>query len=96
MILHSVHTSPSQSLALQQCLALLNDADSLILLEDGVFACHAKHAWYSALEALSEQGRLMVLRPDLEARGIKNKIGKSCSYTDFVSLTLAHKSLIAW
>ena len=96
MILHTVNSSPFQSLALQQCLLLLSSVDTLLLLEDGVLASHGAHPCYSALEALAEQGRLMVLSPDLEARGIINKIGKTCSYIDFVNLTATHTSLIPW
>ena len=38
----------------------------------------------------------MVLEADLEARGIENNIGKTCSYLDFVNLVIEHKSQMAW
>lgn len=95
-ILHTVHSSPFQTFALQQCLALLAEKDCLLLIEDAVVATHGQHSQYNELIQLSEQGRLMVLSPDLDARGIDNKIGKKCSYTDFVDLVANHQSQMAW
>ena len=95
-ILHTVNSSPLQTLALQQCLTLLGDHDSLLLIEDGVIATHALHPYLETLQQLASQGRLMVLGPDLQARGIDNEIGKKCSYADFVNLVINHKSQMTW
>ena len=95
-ILHTVNTSPFQTFTLQQCLTLISNQDSLLLIEDAVIAAQAKHPLFAELNALAEQGRLMVLSADLQARGIDNVIGKKCSYTDFVGLIVAHKSQMAW
>ena len=96
MILHTVKTSPFQTFALVDCIKLMAEEDSLLLIEDAVIASQAQHASYNALKLLSEQGRLMVLTADLEARGIKNNIGKTCSYLDFVDLVIEHKSQLSW
>jgi len=95
-ILHTVNTSPFQTLALAQCLSLINEKDCLLLIEDAVVATHAKHPSLDKLEQLSQQGRLWVLSSDLLARGIDNNIGKKCSYADFVSLTIEYKSQMVW
>lgn len=95
-ILHTVNSSPFQTFALQQCLALLHENDSLLLIEDAVIATHGQHSLFSELEVLSQQGRLMVLVPDLEARAIDNEIAKKCSYADFVTLVASHQSQMAW
>ncbi len=95
-ILHTVNSSPFQTFALQQCLELLNNEDTLLLIEDAVIASHGKHLLYDELALLAEQGRLMVLTPDLEARAIENKIGKQCSYSDFVDLVASNQSQMAW
>ena len=95
-ILHTVNTSPFQTHALQQCLTLLNSDDTLLLIEDAVIASHGKHPLLAALTELSLQGRLQVLAPDLEARGITSTIGKQCSYSDFVELAAEHTSQLAW
>ncbi|PKF60309.1 sulfurtransferase complex subunit TusB [Psychromonas sp. psych-6C06] len=95
-ILHTINTSPFQTHALQQCLSLFSEQDSLLLIEDAVIAVQAKHSLFAQLQRIDQAGRLMVLTSDLEARGIENKIGKSCSYTDFVDLIVSHNSQMAW
>lgn len=95
-ILHTVNTSPFQTHALQQCLSLLNEQDSLLLIEDAVIATQAKHSLLTELTELAQQGRLKVLTSDLQARGIDNLIGRKCSYTDFVTLVTEHSSQVAW
>lgn len=96
MILHTVKTSPFQTSAIANCLDLLGESDSLLLIEDAVIASQAPHPLYPQLQQLAEQGRLLVLQSDLQARGIKNKIGKTCSYLDFVNLVIAHNSQMSW
>lgn len=95
-ILHTVNTSPFQTFALQQCLILLNENDDLLLIEDAVIASQAKHSLFTQLSELAKQGHLLVLSPDLVARGIKNSIGEQSSYNDFVDLVAKHKSQMAW
>ena len=96
MLLHTVKTSPFQTLALANCLDLLSENDTLLLIEDAVLASQAVHPLYPQLQQLAEQGRLLVLESDLAARAIKNKIGKTCSYLDFVNLVIAHHSQMSW
>lgn len=96
MILHTVKTSPFQTLAIVDCLKLIAEEDTLLLMEDAVIASQARHQTFPELELLHKQGRLMVLEADLEARGIRNDIGKTCSYADFVELVRVHQSLLAW
>jgi tRNA 2-thiouridine synthesizing protein B len=95
-ILHTVNTSHFQTHALQQCLSLLNTEDCLLLIEDAVIASQVKHALFSELNVLAQQGRLKVLTSDLQARGIDNLIGKKCNYSDFVQLVAEHQSQMAW
>ena len=96
MILHTVKTSPLQTFALADCVKLMAKEDTLLLIEDAVIASQAQHSCYKSLKILSDEGRLMVLKADLDARGLENAIGKSCSYLDFVNLVIAHKSQLAW
>jgi len=96
MILHTVKTSPFQTSAIADCIKLMSDEDTLLLIEDAVIASQVKHALTADLTRLSEQGRLMVLSEDLNARGLKNKLGKACHYADFVELVIQHKSQMAW
>lgn len=96
MILHTVKSSPFQTFAIVDCLKIMAEEDTLLLIEDAVIASQAPHSCYAELKLLSEQGRLIVLDADLEARAIKNSIGKACSYADFVELVIEHKSQLAW
>ena len=96
MILHTVKTSPLQTFALVDCVNLIAENDTLLLIEDAVIASQAQHSCSAELKLLSEQGRLKVLVADLEARGIENSIGESCNYLDFVNLVIKHKSQLAW
>ena len=95
-ILHTVNSSPFQTFSLQQCLAVLCEKDTLLLIEDGVIASKVVCVNTPLLQQLAEEGRLMVLEPDSKARAINKFIGKSCSYADFVSLVCNHQSQIAW
>ncbi|WP_354623249.1 sulfurtransferase complex subunit TusB [Psychromonas sp. MME2] len=96
MILHTVNKSPFASFAIGDCLELLSDNDSLLLIEDAVIATAADHHYFAELDKLSEQGRLFVLAADLDARGICNKIAKQCCYAEFVELAATHQSQLAW
>lgn len=83
-------------MAVANCLELISENDTLLLIEDAVIATHAQHAYINELTKLSEQGRLMVLEADLDGRGITNKIGKKCTYLEFVDLVASHASQLAW
>jgi tRNA 2-thiouridine synthesizing protein B len=96
MILHTLNTSPLQTLALKNCLELLTDSDILLLIEDAVIASHALHDSFPQLQQLAIENRLFVLKDDLVARGINNKIGEKLNYDDFVNLVIRCKSQIAW
>jgi tRNA 2-thiouridine synthesizing protein B len=96
MILHTVKTSPFQTLAINHCLKLLSEHDSLLLMEDAVVASQAPHALFEQLSLLAQQNRLFILQADLDARGVTNSIGQGCDYLQFVNLVIEHKSQLAW
>jgi tRNA 2-thiouridine synthesizing protein B len=96
MILHTVKTSPFQTLAINNCLNLLSEQDSLLLIEDAVIASHADHGHFAQLKLLAQKNRLFVIQADLDARGVTNLIGHSCDYVQFVNLVIQHKSQLAW
>jgi len=96
MILHTVRTSPFQTLALKNCLNILTEEDTLLLIEDAVISSCCQHDLYPQLKLLAEQGRLMVLEADLDARGLENNSAENCSYSDFVNLVITHKSQMSW
>lgn len=95
-ILHTVNTSPLQTHALQQCLNLVAEGDSLLLIEDAVIGAHATHSLLPQLKQLAAQQRLFVAKNDLAARGIENIIGTQCDTAQFVALVVQHQSQMAW
>ncbi len=68
--------------ALQSCLGVAADDDSVLLIEDGVYG------------AAGDVARpLLVLASDVEARGLKERITKTAepvSYVEFVALVESH------
>lgn len=96
MILHTFNKSPSHSpTLLQTCLLALAPGDSLLFIEDGV---------YAALDArmranIPPNVPLFLLSEDLAARGISARIAPEFSrvdYQGFVRLCLQHAKVINW
>ncbi len=73
MTLHIVNRSPFQHSALRECLEVMQDADTLLLIEDGTYAASKSFDRESKLERIIANGRAYALREDLRARGIENQ-----------------------
>ena len=74
--------------ALQSCLDVASDDDSVLLIEDGVY-CATGNVTKS----------LLVLATDVEARGLKQRIAntaESINYDKFVALVETHKPIVTW
>ena len=74
--------------ALQSCLDVAAEDDSVLLIEDGV---------YGATGNVTRS--LFVLAPDAEARGLKERIPNTAepvSYDKFVTLVETHKPIVTW
>ena len=74
--------------ALQSCLDVVADDDSILLIEDGV---------YGATGDVTKS--LLVLASDVEARGLKDRISntaESINYDKFVALVETHKPIVTW
>lgn len=90
MILHILAQSPFQGPALQQCSALCQDSDRLLLIEDGIYAL-------TNVESLPECAGIYALAADLQARGVKAPTGvEVVDYTGFVRLTSASEKSLSW
>ncbi len=92
--LHTVNQPPSND-ALASCLACLNPGDSLLLLEDGVYAACEPYA-----AALRNSGcALYLLEADADARGIVGRVDpaiKAVDYRGFVELAVACDRVQSW
>ena len=72
MILHTINKSPSQQQIYQHCIAHMESSDSLLLIEDGVYAL-SDPASIGILTHLSDENRLYALEPDIVARGLEDR-----------------------
>jgi tRNA 2-thiouridine synthesizing protein B len=93
--LHIVNKSCHSNQALQRCLSLSASGDSILLIEDGVYAAHDSDAtllskvpginWYA-------------LDSDLAARGVTQVSGKieQVDYMGFVELVCKCRNSVSW
>lgn len=94
-MLHIVNKSPLGSSALDQCLRLCGSDDTLLLIEDGV---------YAATKALAEPllrsaATVRVLREDVDARGLGPHLDarfEQVDYAGFVQLCCDHTPVQSW
>ena len=94
MILHIVNKSPYQHQALQQCLAMLSESDSVLLIEDAVLLFSNPNHHYD----LPGTDRLYTLQTDCEARGVlpAPNTATLTDFNGFVDLVVSHDKSISW
>ena len=76
--------------ALASCLDIAGAADTVLLIEDGVYGATRTHDW---------NGHLAALEPDLRARGLLNRLAPGITVVDdagFVDLVVAHQPIVTW
>lgn len=95
-ILHLVNKSPYERNSLDTCVGYVKDGDTILLIEDGV---------YAAMKGGAAAGKLSgkdvaVLGSDLAARGIsQDKLVDGVTlvdYAGFVDLTVAKDKVQSW
>ena len=90
MVLHLIQRSPFASTALADCLKIIDKEDSILFMQDGVYALN-----HESLEIITNT--YYCLQDDTIARGLKHDCaGKFVSYQNFVSLCTQHKKVISW
>lgn len=98
-MLHIVNKSPGQAHALRSCLRIAQDGETLLLIEDGVYAATAAGAMACGLDQALKRLKVYVLLPDLEARGIAaRRIDgvEPVDYPGFVDLVAGHPTQQSW
>jgi tRNA 2-thiouridine synthesizing protein B len=98
-MLHIINKSPLEKNTLDTCLGVAQDGGIILLIEDAVYAATSGNAF--AAKLLEAQGRLRicVLAPDLEARGMADRLIEgvtSIDYGGFVDLAAEHKNCQSW
>ena len=97
-MLHIINKSPLTSNTLDSCLNTAAGGD-ILLIEDAVYAATSGNACEEKLRAAMGRFRISVLRPDLEARGLADRIVEGVSpvdYAGFVDLAANNKTCQSW
>lgn len=97
-MLHIINKSPMTSVALESCLNSATGGD-ILLIEDGVYAATRGCAAEANVLAAMGKFKVHVLLPDLEARGLGDRIIEgvlSVDYAGFVDLTANNKNCQSW
>lgn len=97
-MLHIINRSPLSDIALDSCLNTAAGGD-ILLIEDAVYAATAGNAYEGKLRAAMGQFNISVLRPDMDARGLSDRLIEGANFVDyagFVELVAANKTCQSW
>lgn len=97
-MLHIVNKSPQDRNSLDTCLATAQDG-ALLLIEDGVYAATNGNAATGKLKQAMGQLKVYALKPDLEARGMADRVLDGVNLVDyggFVDLVTEHATCQSW
>lgn len=97
-MLHIVNKSPMDSSTLESCLNTANGGD-LLLIEDAVYAATTGNAFADRLQGAMGRFRIHVLQPDLDARGMGDRLMPGVTavdYTGFVGLVVNNQNCQSW
>ncbi|MBI5891094.1 MAG: sulfurtransferase complex subunit TusB [Nitrosomonadales bacterium] len=97
-MLHIINQSPLNSSTLDTCLNTASGGD-ILLIEDAVYAATKGNAAEAKLRAANGKFKVHVLMPDLEARGLGDRMMDGISAVDyggFVELVANSKNCQSW
>jgi tRNA 2-thiouridine synthesizing protein B len=97
-MLNIINKSPLSSVTLDTCLNTATGGD-ILLIEDAVYAATKGNAAEAKLKAAMGKFKIYVLMPDLEARGLGDRLIEGVSpvdYGGFVDLTSNNKTCQSW
>jgi tRNA 2-thiouridine synthesizing protein B len=99
-ILHTVNKSPFERNSLESCLKFANQGDTLLLIEDGVYAAVKNTSAEAQLKTALDKQSICVLGPDLAARGFSaDRViegVKVVDYAGFVDLAAENDKVQSW
>lgn len=100
MMLHTVNKSPFEKDSLATCLRLAKPASDILLIEDAVYAALTGTRMETEVKHALRKFSIYALKPDLEARGLKNKDLiegiKLTDYCGFVDLAVNNDKTQTW
>jgi len=97
-MLHIVNKSPLERNALDACLRVAQGG-AVLLIEDAVYAATKGNAAAAKLGTAMSQLKIYALAPDLEARGMQDRVMEGVTTVDyggFVDLVAEHKNCQSW
>ncbi|MBI1173781.1 MAG: sulfurtransferase complex subunit TusB [Sideroxydans sp.] len=97
-MLHIVNKSPLTNGAFDSCLRVATGGD-ILLIEDAVYAATSGSAMEDKMREAMKRFTVHVLQPDLEARGMADRLldgVSSVDYGGFVELVAQSKNCQSW
>ncbi|MBI5005902.1 MAG: sulfurtransferase complex subunit TusB [Nitrosomonadales bacterium] len=97
-MLHIINQSPLNSSTLDSCLNTATGGE-ILLIEDAVYAATRGNAAEAKLRAAMGKFKVYVLTPDLDARGLGDRVVEGVSSVDyggFVDLVSNSKNCQSW
>jgi len=97
-MLNIVNKSPSSGSALDSALRL-SGSGALLLIEDAVYAATRGNPAETQVRSALERLKIYVLAPDLEARGMADRLTEGVTAVDyggFVDLVAEHPNCQSW
>jgi tRNA 2-thiouridine synthesizing protein B len=99
-ILHLVNKSPTDRNAFDTCFRMANPGDSILLIEDGVYAALAKAEFAKKITDRLDNYSFYVLGPDVSARGLDDtpliEDISVVDYEGFVDLVTENEVTQSW
>ena len=98
-MLHIVNKSSLERNALESCLRVAQEGGAVLLIEDAVYAATRGNAAEARLRDALSRMKVYALAPDLEARGMGDRVMEGVSTVDyggFVDLVTEHKNCQSW
>ncbi|MBL0124518.1 MAG: sulfurtransferase complex subunit TusB [Betaproteobacteria bacterium] len=98
-MLHIVTKSPYEKNALDSCLRVAQAGNAVLLIEDGVYAAVRGGNAAEKLQKAAASLKLYALAPDIEARGMKERVIDGVTlvdYAGFVELVTSHPTNQSW
>ena len=98
-MLHIVNKSPFDQRSFETCLRFARKGSALLLIEDGVYAAARDTAVSQQMQDALKNVAIYVLKPDVEARGMQNRVMDGVhlvDYAGFVDLVVEHNAVQSW
>lgn len=97
-MLHIINKSPLANSTLDSCMRVAQSGE-ILLIEDAVYAATTGNAFEGKITESLGRFKVYVLQPDLEARGLADRIIPGVSpvdYAGFVDLVTTNKNCQSW